>query len=126
MSPNMTTMMAHSQVLKAKGDEQKAEKVKKEAIARGTNAELNNYGYQLLFGGKGEEALDIFEANTEKNPEDPNVWDSLGEGYVNTGHKEKAVKALKKSLSLNPPDNVRANSLRLLAQLGVEYEAPKP
>ena len=126
MAPNMTTMMAHSQVLKAKGDEQKAEKAKKEAIARGTNAELNNYGYQLLFGGKGEEALEIFEANAEKNPEDPNVWDSLGEGYINTGHKEKAVKALKKSLSLDPPDNVRANSLRLLAQLGVEYEAPKP
>ena len=80
----------------------------------------------MLFSGKGEEALEIFEANVEKNPEDPNVWDSLGEGYVNTGHKEKAIKALKKSLSLDPPDNVRDNSLKLLAQLGVEYEAPKP
>ncbi|MCB0598721.1 MAG: DUF2911 domain-containing protein [Lewinellaceae bacterium] len=126
MAPNMTTMMAHAQALKATGAEAKAEKAKKEAIARGTNAELNAYGYQLLFSGKGEEALEIFEANVEKNPEDPNVWDSLGEGYVNTGHKEKAIKALKKSLSLDPPDNVRDNSLKLLAQLGVEYEAPKP
>ncbi|MCO6480614.1 MAG: DUF2911 domain-containing protein [Phaeodactylibacter sp.] len=126
MAPNMTTMMAHAQVLEAKGEEQKAEKAKKEAISRGANAELNNYGYKLLFSGKLDEALEIFEANAEKHPEDPNVWDSLGEGYVNAGQKEKAVKALKKSLSLNPPDNVRANSLKLLAQLGVDYEEPKP
>lgn len=126
MAPNMSTMMAHAQALDGKGDSKGAEKARKEAIARGTNAELNNYGYQLLFSGKGEEAIKIFEANAEKNPEDPNVWDSLGEGYVNTGQKEKAVKALKKSLSMNPPENVRANSLNLLAQLGVEYEVPKP
>ena len=126
MAPNMTTMMAHAQALAATGEKGKAEKAKKEAIAKGTNAELNTYGYQLLFGGKGEEAIGIFRANAEKHPEDPNVWDSLGEGYVNTGQKEKAIEALKKSLSLDPPDNVRANSLKLLAQLGVEYEAPKP
>lgn len=126
MAPNMTTMMANARVLEVKGEPQKAEKVKEEAIARGTNAELNNYGYQLLFSGKTEQAIEIFRVNTEKYPEDPNVWDSLGEGYVLAGQKEKAVVALKKSLSLNPADNVRANSLKLLAQLGVEYEAPKP
>ncbi|MCB0588918.1 MAG: DUF2911 domain-containing protein [Phaeodactylibacter sp.] len=126
MAPNMTTMMANAEALSAAGETIKAERAKKEAIARGTNAELNAYGYKLLFSGKGKEAIEIFRANTEKNPEDPNVWDSLGEGYVNIGQKEKAIEALKKSLSLNPPDNVRANSLKLLAQLGVDYESPQP
>ncbi len=126
MAPNMTTMMAQAKAMEAKGDSEGAKKVKQDAVSRGTNAELNNYGYQLLFSGKTSEAIAIFEANTKKYPEDPNVWDSLGEGFVYAGEKEKAVKALKKSLSLNPPDNVRANSLKLLAQLGVDYEAPKP
>lgn len=120
MSPQMTNMMAQSTYLAAKGEEKEAVKMKEEAIERGTNAELNAYGYQLLFGGKPKEAVEIFKANTQKYPEDPNVWDSLGEGYVNAGDKENAIKAFKKSLSLNPPANVKANSLKLLKQLGVD------
>lgn len=126
MSPNMTSMMTKSQVYEKKGDEKMAMKVKKEAISKGSNAELNTYGYQLLFSGKQQEALEVFEANTEKNPTDPNVWDSLGECYFNLGEKEKAVKALKKSLSLNPPPNVKANSMKLLGQMGVKTEDLNP
>ena len=126
MSPNMTSMMAKANILTAKGDEKSAKKVKMAAIEKGTNAELNNYGYQLLFSGKTGEAVEIFLANTEKNPTDPNVWDSLGEGYYNHGEKEKAIKAFKKSLSLDPPANVKANSLKILKQMGVEYEKIKP
>ncbi|MCB0617878.1 MAG: DUF2911 domain-containing protein [Saprospiraceae bacterium] len=122
MSRNMTNMMTKSQVLAAKGDMKGAEKVKNDAIAKGTNAELNLYGYQLMFSGKTTEALAIFEANAAKYPDDPNVWDSLGEGYVNAGQKDKAIEALKRSLSMNPPANIKANSLRLLEQLGVSHE----
>lgn len=120
MSPRMTNMLAQSTYLAAKGQTKEAEKMQQEAIEHGTNAELNNYGYQLLLGGKSKEAVEIFKANTEKYPKDPNVWDSLGEGYVNIGEKEKAIEAFKKSLSLNPPANVKANSLKLLKQLGVD------
>ena len=123
MSANMTNMMAKADLLENTGEQASAEKVRKEAIGKGSNAELNNYGYRLLFGGKAKEAIAVFEANTKKHPQDPNVWDSLGEGYVRSGEKEKAVKALQKSLSLNPPANVRANSLKLLKQLGVEPTA---
>lgn len=122
MSPNMSNMMTKATILEKSGNEEKAKKLRKDAIAMGTNAELNNYGYQLLFAGKTAEAVAVFEANAEKHPNDPNVWDSLGEGYVNNGDKEKAVKALKKSLSMNPPPNVKANSIKLLKQLGVEYK----
>ena len=91
-------------------------------IAKGTNAELNLYAYQQMWAGKTEEAVAIFEANAAKHPDDPNVWDSLGEGYLQAGKKEKAVEALKKSLSMDPPANIKANSIRLLEQLGVRYE----
>ena len=126
MSPQMTNMMAQATYLTAKGQTKEAEKMQAEAIERGTNVELNTYGYQLLFGGKPKEAIAIFKANTEKYPEDPNVWDSLGEGYVSVGDKEHAVEAFKKSLSLNPPANVRANSLKLLKQLGVDTTQMNP
>ncbi|MEO0470521.1 MAG: DUF2911 domain-containing protein [Bacteroidota bacterium] len=120
MSPNMTNMMAQAQMLASNGEEKAAGKIKKAAIARGTNNELNTYGYTLLNTGRTQEAIDIFVANTEKHPKDPNVWDSLGDGYSRIGEKDKAVAALKKSLSMNPPANVKANSLRLLRQLGVD------
>ena len=120
MSANMTSMMTQSQIYAKRGNEKIADKIKQEAIAKGSNAELNTYGYQLLFSGKGKESVEIFKANTEKNPTDPNVWDSLGECYFNIGEKEKAIEALKKSLSLNPPLGVKANSMKLLRQMGVE------
>lgn len=123
MNPNMTNMMAQANILAAKGDEKGAQNIKAAAIERGSNAELNNYGYQLLFSGKTADAVTIFEANTKKHPNDPNAWDSLGEGYLNNGQKDKAIEAFKKSLSMNPAPNVKANSLKLLEQLGVEYKA---
>lgn len=120
MSANMTNMMTKSQLLETAGKTKEAKKVKEDAIAKGSNAELNNYGYQLLQGGNTAAAVEIFEANARKNPSDPNVWDSLGEGYFTNGQKEKAIESFKKSLSLNPPANVKANSLKILKQMGVE------
>ncbi len=127
MKPNMSNMMTKSTLLANMDKEEEAEKVKKEAIAKGTNSELNNYGYQLFFKGKVKEAVEVFEANVEKNPTDPNVWDSLGEGYAKLGEKQKAIKSFKKSLSMNPAPNVKANSIKVLKELGVDYkEVQKP
>jgi len=97
MSPNMTNLMAKVSILDKMGAVEKAEKVKKEALARGTNFELNNYGYQLLFSGDTACAVDVFEANVDNNPTDPNAWDSLGEGYLNNGQKEDAIRAFKRA-----------------------------
>lgn len=122
MDQNMTTMMSKANILEQKGEPQMAKNVKKTALDKGTNAELNAYGYQLLFSGKTSEAVEVFEANSIKNPKDPNVWDSLCEGYAKSGQKEKAIKAAKKSLSLNPPEAVKANTHKTLRQLGVEVD----
>ena len=84
-----------------------------------SNNELNNYGYQLLGQGKNDEAIEVFELNVKRNPKDPNARDSLGEAYKINGDNEKAIKSLLKSLSLDPPPNVKANSTALLKELGV-------
>ena len=59
-------------------------------------------------------------ANTERNPKDPNVFDSLGEAHFRNGNMEEAKKAFKTSLSLNPPVNVKANTMNFLNQMGVD------
>ena len=123
MSSNMTTLMGKAKILETKGDEKAAKKVRTEAIAKGTNAELNLYAYQLMWSGKTAEAVKIFEANVEKNGDDPNTWDSLGEGYYTNGQKDKAAEAFQKCLSMDPPSNVRGNSEKFLRMMGVEPKA---
>lgn len=125
MSSNMTNLMTRAKIYETKGDADKAGYLKKEAIEKGTNSELNMYAYNLMWTGKTAEAIEIFKANTEKNGEDPNVWDSLGEGYFFNGDYENATKAFKKSLSMNPPPGVAANSKKYLLQMGVDLKDEK-
>jgi len=58
--------------------------------------------------------------NAKNNPKDPNVFDSLGEAYFRNGKQEEAKNAFKQSLSLNPPANVKANTLNFLTQMGID------
>jgi cytochrome c-type biogenesis protein CcmH/NrfG len=55
---------------------------------------------------------------TQRYPESANAWDSLGEAYALKGDSKNAIKSFKKSLSLNPAANVKANSEKYLKQLG--------
>lgn len=63
---------------------------------------LNAIGYQQLRKGAPENALDVFLLNTREFPNSWNVWDSLAEGYENTGDKVNAMKYYKKSITINP------------------------
>jgi len=118
MNKNFNTLIAKAGLLQLQGKTTEYKKTQEEAIALGTNAELNAYGYQLLNAGSMDEAIYIFKVNTEKHSEDPNTWDSLGEAYFMKGDKENAIKSFQKSLSLDPPEAVKANSTKYLKKLG--------
>ncbi len=109
-----------SAILKAQGKEKESEDAFNEAIAMGNNAQLNFLGYQLLGQQNFSKAIEVLKINTHKNPLDPNVFDSLGEAYKLAGDKENAIKNFKISLSMKPPANVKANSIKNLKELGVE------
>lgn len=64
--------------------------------------ELNSMGYQLLNSGLRDEAVKIFQWNTELHPQSWNVWDSYGEGLAKAGKKQSAIEAYQKSIKLNP------------------------
>lgn len=63
---------------------------------------LNNTGYQELAKKNYDMALSVFKIYTILYPESANAFDSLGEFYMETGHKEEALINYKKSLKLNP------------------------
>ncbi len=89
-------------------------------------ADLNNLGYGLMWQGRMADAIEAFKLQVEAYPHLPNAWDSMGECYKNNGDDELAIQAFEKSLSLNPPEFVKTNSITLLEQLGVDYKAPAP
>lgn len=112
------TLNTKAGLLKLTGKTDEGDKLMKEAMAIATENDLNNYGYQLLNQGEHDKAIEVLTLNTERYPKSANAWDSLGEAYAAKGDKNNAIKNFKKSLSLNPPANVRANSEKYLKQFG--------
>jgi Tfp pilus assembly protein PilF len=117
-SNTFTAKRIKAGLLKQAGRGEEVSKLMEEAMSIATEGELNNYGYQLLGQEKVPQAIEVFVLNTKRHSESANAWDSLGECYATTGDKSNAVKCFKKSLSLNPPANVKVNSEKFLKQLG--------
>lgn len=63
---------------------------------------LNAVGYNLLFNEKQDEAIAIFQLNTELFPSIANVWDSYGEALLMKGDSAAALSAYQKALSIRP------------------------
>jgi len=115
---SFATLNTKAGILKAMGKTADADKITADAVVIATENELNTYGYQLLTAKQEGKAIDMFILNTQRHPKSPNVWDSLGEGYALKGDKKNAIINFKKSLGLNPPAAVKANSEKYLKQLG--------
>ena len=82
-------------------------------------ASFNALGYRLIGQGKIKDAIEIFKLNVEAYPESWNVYDSLGEAYMNDGQKELAIKYYQKSLELNPQNE---NGKEMLRRFGVNLK----
>ncbi|MFP3599115.1 serine hydrolase [Chryseobacterium sp. SIMBA_029] len=75
---------------------------------------LNGVGYALLQQKELTKAIDIFRVNTLLYPNSENVFDSLGEAYLEAGEKEKAKRNYQKVLDINPNNTNAANVLKRL------------
>lgn len=67
--------------------------------------EMNSLGYGLLFGGKAEDAILVFQKNIERFPSDPNVYDSMGDAYKMAGKLELAKINYEKGCELGKKQN---------------------
>lgn len=115
---NFNNLAIKGRILTKMGKTAEASALLEEASGIANINQLNTLGYQMINAKDYEHALKYFKMNVANNPNNANVHDSLGECYKIMGDKKNAIKYLKKSLSLNPPANVKANSEKLLAELG--------
>lgn len=79
-----------------------------------SEGQLNSLGYRLLENEKVKEAIEIFKLNVSEHPESSNVYDSLGEAYMEAGENELAIWNYEKSLELNPNNE---NAKKMLEEL---------
>src|SRR5580698_3849858 len=77
-------------------------------------SELNNLGYEFVRAKKFKNAIRIFQLNVEAYPQSSNVYDSLGEAYLDDGNKPQAIANYRKSLELNSKNRGAAEVLRRL------------
>ena len=61
---------------------------------------INNLGYAFMQNKMNEKAFAFFEMNVENYPKSENVYDSMGDFYVATGDKEKAIDYFRKALTI--------------------------
>jgi hypothetical protein len=77
--------------------------------------ELNSLGYVFIRSKKFKEAIRILQLNVEAFPQSGNVYDSLGEAYMDDGDKLQAIANYQKSLQLNPKNGNAVVMLRKLS-----------
>lgn len=77
-------------------------------------ATVNTLGYRLMELKRVEQAIEIFKLNVEAYPQSANVYDSLGEAYLNAGNNELALKNYLKAVELDPAN---ANAAQVVKRL---------
>ena len=76
--------------------------------------QLNALGYRLTQAKEYSKAIRIFQLNVEAYPQSSNVYDSLGEAYMDSGNKTQAIVNYQNSLALNPKNG---NAVVMLQKL---------
>lgn len=117
INKNVANTFTKALILNEVGKKDEASKLKEEAFVNAQENDVNTLGYQLLTGGKFDDAIEIFKKNTELYPESWNVWDSLGEGYMNNGETKLAVENYTRALGM-APENQHSRIKGVLKQLG--------
>ena len=77
---------------------------------------LNELGYTLLSSGQTQDAIVVFQRNVQEYPKSANVYDSLGEAYMQAGQKDLAIQNYEMSLRLNPENRNAIEMLRKLKE----------
>jgi tetratricopeptide (TPR) repeat protein len=90
----------------------------------------NIRGYSFLESGNFAEALAEFQGVANRQEDDANAWDSLGEGYLANGMPDKALEAYSRALAIEPDFEHsvigRGLSLAALGRYAEALEKPAP
>jgi tetratricopeptide (TPR) repeat protein len=86
---------------------------------------INQLGYEFLFQGNTELAVNLFRLNVEAFPKSANAYDSLSESYVRSGNKDLAIENVRKALELLPNDASISEQRRELIRRSAEDRLKK-
>jgi CubicO group peptidase (beta-lactamase class C family) len=76
-----------------------------QGYALNNEAVLNRAGLQFMRSGKHEWAVALLALNVKTFPNNGNLWDSLGEAYLASGLRERAIESFEQALALSPGDD---------------------
>jgi hypothetical protein len=116
INKNVTNSFTKAIILEETGKSDEAEELKKEAFVTANENDINTLGYQFLFAGKIDNAMEIFKKNVEMHPDSWNVYDSLAECYAAAEDNENAIEYYTKALE-NAPENQKQRITGTLAGL---------
>ncbi|QMU29086.1 alpha/beta hydrolase-fold protein [Adhaeribacter radiodurans] len=82
-------------------------------VVKPGESQVNRLGYQMLGTKQYKKAENLFKLNIANNPSSGNCYDSLGDLYLETGNKSKAIETFKKALTLQalPETKEKLNKL---------------
>jgi len=66
---------------------------------------INGFGYNMMNNKLYDAALQYFQMNIDYYPQSANVYDSMGELWMNKGDTKKAIEYYQKSLQLDPTND---------------------
>jgi CubicO group peptidase (beta-lactamase class C family) len=69
-------------------------------------------GYQFLFSGQSDAAIQAFQREVQDYPKYWNAYDSLGEAYLKAGQKALAIQNYERSIDLNPRNQNGIDTLK--------------
>ena len=67
-------------------------------------ADLNQFGYELLQDGRAKDAIVVFKMNNEEYPNSANTYDSLSDAYLADGNNDEALRLAEKTLEMLAKD----------------------
>jgi tetratricopeptide (TPR) repeat protein len=118
MQANFNNLRTKAGLLELKGDPKAASALRDRAMQMATEADINNYGYQLLGAGKTDEAIEMFRKNVKDHPQSWNVYDSLGEGYDRKGDRKLAIENYRRALNMTQDPDQKKRIDGILKRLG--------
>ncbi len=90
----------------------------------------NVRGYSLLENREFGKAIEQFQTVANRSPNEPNAWDSLGEGYLASGMPDKSLEAYSRALAIDssyePSILGRGLALAALGRYDEALESPSP
>ena len=97
-----------------------------ERLAKFVENAINGVGYARLAAGRRDDAIAVFELNTQAFPGAFNTWDSLAEAHMTAGHHELAIQYYRKSLELEPKNDNATKMIEKIQGEQKQKKAPAP